>query len=64
MAKYHIKKPGIISGTGDVYFTGGNRWSDNYDDRKIYTKKANATNQSSNPSGKNGGFKNITIVTE
>jgi len=64
MAKYHIKKPGIISGTGDVYFTGGNRWSDNYDDRKIYTKKANAanaTNQSSNPSG---GFKNITIVTE
>ena len=48
----------------DVYYVGDNRWSDNYSDRKIFTAKTKANAAIKNPDGKNGGFKNATVITE
>ena len=42
----------------DVYYVEGNRWSDDFADRKIFTNKTTAQNLIKNPDGKNGGFAN------
>ena len=64
MANHHIKKASaLLSGT-DVYYVEGNRWSDDFTDRKIFTNKTTAQNLIKNPDGKNGGFANASVVTE
>ena len=66
MATYHIKKPFVIplSNISDVYFTGGNEWSNVYADRKTYTSKASAESAVNNSDGKNGGFDKASVVKE
>ena len=61
---YHIKKTSELMPSVDVYYVGENRWSDNYSDRKIFTAKTKANAAIKNPDGKNGGFKNATVITE
>jgi len=40
---YHIKKTGsIIDPNKTIYYKGDQHWTDNYDDRKIYSSKAKA----------------------
>ena len=40
---YHIKTPSVLNPTiGDVYYKGGNAWTDLYDDRKVYENEADA----------------------
>ena len=36
---YHIKKPGIPNnaGIGDIYYTGGSLWDEDYANRKVYS---------------------------
>ena len=64
MANHHIKiASALLSGT-DVYYVEGNRWSDDFADRKIFTNKTTAQNLIKNPDGKNGGFANASVVTE
>ena len=64
MANHHIKKASaLLSGT-DVYYVEGNRWSDDFADRKIFTNKTTAQYLIKNPDGKNGGFANASVVTE
>ena len=63
---YHIKKPGIPSnaGIGDIYYTGGSLWDEDYAKRKQYTNKATADAKIVNNNGKNGGFAGASVVTE
>tara|TARA_Y100001963_G_scaffold89176_1_gene123193 strand:- start:326 stop:523 length:198 start_codon:yes stop_codon:yes gene_type:complete len=63
---YHIKKPGIPSnaGIGDIYYTGGSLWDEDYANRKQYTNKATADAKIVNTNGKNGGFTGASVVTE
>ncbi len=61
---YHIKRPNQLMPSIDVYYVGENRWSDNYSDRKIFSAKTKANAAIKNPDGKNGGFKNATVITE
>ena len=49
---YHIEKPKTI-GEGTVYFKGDNVWTDDYDDRKVFSTKSAATTQ-----------KNSTVTSE
>tara|TARA_B100002019_G_scaffold209999_1_gene182600 strand:- start:1912 stop:2106 length:195 start_codon:yes stop_codon:yes gene_type:complete len=64
MANYHIKKPSALISSVEVYHAGGNQWSDDYSERKIYTSKAKADAMLPNPDGTNGGFKNATVIKE
>ena len=64
MENYYIKKPSALISSVEVYHTGGDQWSDNYSERKVYTSKASADAMLPNPDGTNGGFKNATVVKE
>ena len=40
---YHIKRTGTVLNTSKVvYYKGEDRWTDTYDDRKVYSVKATA----------------------
>jgi len=40
---YHIKTSSVINPTiGDVYYKGGNSWTETYDDRKVYENQSDA----------------------
>ena len=57
---YYIKKQGL-SGR-EVYWTGGNRWSDDFDKKKTYVNKGTASNRILNMEGTNGGFTGAEVV--
>ena len=46
----------------DVYYVGGNRWSDDYTERKVFDEDPSSI--LNNSDGNNGGFKNATAITE
>ena len=62
----HIKKPPIPNnaGIGDIYYTGGSLWDEDYANRKQYTNKSTADAKIVNTNGKNGGFAGASVVTE
>ena len=64
MANYHIKKSSVLLVDTDVYYVEGNRWSDDFADRKIFTSETTAQNTISNADGTNGGFSGASVVSE
>tara|TARA_B100000073_G_scaffold295558_1_gene259909 strand:+ start:297 stop:491 length:195 start_codon:yes stop_codon:yes gene_type:complete len=64
MANYHIKKSSVLLAGTDVYYVEGNRWSDDFADRKIFTSETTAQNTISNTDGTNGGFSGASVVSE
>jgi len=43
---FHIKKEkSIVDSSLAIYYKGDHRWSDNYDDRKIYDTEEEATSE-------------------
>jgi len=68
---FHIKTPSVLNPTiGDVYYKGGNAWTDLYDDRKVYENEADANADKATTVTKNGvtytpkHFGNATVVSE
>ena len=63
---FHIKKLGLPlnAGIGDVYYTGGLLWDQDYSKRKVYSAKSTADARIVNTNGRNGGFTNATVVAE
>jgi hypothetical protein len=68
---FHIKTPSVLNPTiGDVYYKGGNAWTDLYDDRKVYENEADANADKATTVTKNGvtyapkHFANATVVSE
>jgi len=65
---FHIEKPSAVGGT-TVYFTGGNRWSDDPSQKKSFTTKAKATQatqaQTESLTGPRtgAGFRGATVVS-
>ena len=55
---------------GDVYYKGDNRWTETYDDRKVYTNESDANVDKATTVTKNGvtytpkHFSNATVVSE
>ena len=55
---------------GDVYYKGDNRWTETYDDRKVYTNESDANADKATTVTKNGvtytpkHFVNATVVSE
>jgi len=64
MANHHIKKQSLVDTDITLYYAGNSRWSDNFEERFLFTSKAKADAAVKNTDGKNGGFKNTTIVSE
>ena len=66
---YHIKTPAKLN-TGDVYWKGGNVWTNVYADRLQYANKSDADAQKATTETKNGvtytpkWWANATVVTE
>ena len=68
---FHIKTTSVLNPTiGDVYYKGGNAWTDLYDDRKVYENEADANADKATTVTKNGvtyapkHFANATVVSE
>ena len=61
---YHIKKPSSLDSDVTVYFAGETQWTYDFSKRKIYSTQEKINALIDNSDGKNGGFKNITIVSE
>ena len=52
---FHIKTPSVMNPTiGDVYYTGDNRWTETYDDRKVYANESDANADKATTVTKNG----------
>ena len=58
---YYIEKPGVPqnAGIGDVYYKGDGKWTDQFEDRKLYINIPESVIH--NPDGTNGGFTNAVI---
>ena len=63
MATYHIKKKASLTNE-DIYFKGGESWSDDYSTRMKWTSKAKVEEVLVNTDGKNGGMNNASWVKE
>ena len=68
---YHIKTPSIMgSSIGDVYYKDESTWTEEYDDRKVFSTKSAATTVKNTTVTLNGHtwspkhFANATVVTE
>ena len=61
---YHIQKPSVINPDVVVYYAGDGKWTDDSSQRQKFSTKKSATQLISNPDGKNGGWKNSTVVSE
>jgi hypothetical protein len=63
---FHIKKLGLPlnAGIGDVYYTGGLLWDQDYSKRKVYSAKSTADARIVNTDGRNGGFNGASVVSE
>lgn len=63
---FHIKKLGLPlnAGIGDVYYTGGLLWDQDYSKRKVYSAKSTADARIVNTDGRNGGFAGASVVSE
>ena len=70
---YHVKSVGAL-GTGDIYYKGGDTWTQVYADRKQYSASSDATAvKNTEVTETMGGksytyapdiYKNSTVVTE
>ena len=70
---YHVKSPGKLN-TGDVYYKGGDTWTQVYADRKQFANISDANAQKAASITRSIGgtnynyqldvFKNATVVTE
>jgi hypothetical protein len=68
---YHVKTPSVINPTiGDVYYIGDSKWTETYDDRKVYTNESDADAIKATTVTINGvtyapkHFANSTVVSE
>ncbi len=59
---YHITRPEALDPSKVVYYTGGSKWTDDQSQKKSFSTKAAATALLTNTDGKNGGFKNASVV--
>ena len=61
---YHIQKPSVINPDVIVYYAGDGKWTDDASQKQTFRTKTSANKLISNPDGKNGGWKNSTVVSE
>jgi len=61
---YYIQKPSSIDNNIMVFYTGGNRWSDDKSEVLKFSTKKEANSLITNPDGKNGGWSNANVVSE
>ena len=68
---YHIKTPSVMgSSIGDVYYKDESTWTEEYDERKVFSTKSAATTVKNTTVTLNGHtwspkhFANATVVTE
>ena len=61
---YFIQKPSRIDESITVYYVGNGRWSDDPTQKALFASENAATEIMTNSDGKNGGWSNVTIISE
>ena len=68
---FHVKTPSILNpAIGDIYYVNETHWSENYDDRRVFTNESEATAVTTYTVTKNGVSyapaknSNATVVSE
>ena len=68
---YHIKKPSRVPGVGTMYYADDNRWTDLYENRKVYSTLVQAEQDKNTTYTDQWGntltphwWKNCTLVDE
>ena len=68
---FHVKTPSILNpAIGDIYYVNETHWSENYDDRRVFTNESEATAVTTYTVTKNGisytpaKNANATVVSE
>ena len=59
---YYIKRPSAIDNTKTVYYQGNYRWTDKYDDRKKYTTKTKAVEETAPRANSSDPFEDAEVV--
>ena len=62
--KYYIKKPSLVDSNITVYYIGNKTWSDDESQKIVFTNESEALTIMENSDGRNGGWKDATIVSE
>jgi len=61
---YHIKKTSILGSAvptdGAAYYAGDNKWTNNYENRKVYVNEADANSQQATTVSRTIGDKTYT----
>jgi len=68
---FHVKTPSVLNpAIGDIYYVDETHWTENYDDRKVFTDESEATAVTTHTVTKNGisytpvKNANATVVSE
>tara|TARA_R100000315_G_C5214718_1_gene128029 strand:+ start:776 stop:988 length:213 start_codon:yes stop_codon:yes gene_type:complete len=68
---YHLKTPSVMgSSIGDVYYKGGDTWTENYSERKVFSTESAAITAKNTTVTFNGHswtpkhFANSTVISE
>ena len=61
---YYITKPHILDSTKTLFYVGSNRWTETYNDRKVFPIKSIADNRIINTDGRNGGFEGSQVLSD
>lgn len=59
---YYIKRPSAIDNTKIVYYKGNNHWTEAYADRKKYTTKTKAVEDTTPPVNAGNPFDEAEVV--
>ena len=68
---FHVKTPSVLNPSiGDIYYVDETHWTENYDDRRVFTNESEATAVTTHTVSKNGVTytpsknANATVVSE
>tara|TARA_Y100000004_G_scaffold173004_1_gene210414 strand:+ start:31 stop:243 length:213 start_codon:yes stop_codon:yes gene_type:complete len=68
---FHVKTPSILNpAIGDIYYVDENHWTENYDDRKVFSDESEAIDVTTHTVTNNGIIyapsknANATVVSE
>ena len=61
---YYLQKPSLVDSNIVVYYAGNSRWTDDASQKTTFATEDEVNSLMYNPEGKNGGWSNVTIVSE
>lgn len=61
---YYLQKPSLVDSSITVYYAGSSRWTDDASEKITFASEDEVNSLMHNPEGTNGGWSNVTVVSE